>query len=48
MDESADELALASEILEKNETVDAKILDAATAALKDNAAIMAQAALVVE
>jgi hypothetical protein len=46
MDESADELAMASEALEKNAS--ARVVEAATAALQDNAVIMAQAAIVVD
>ena len=48
MDESADELALASEAVEKAASVDEKLLNAVGQALSDNEAIMAQAALAVE
>jgi hypothetical protein len=48
MDESADELALASEAVEKSANVDGKLLEAIGQALKDNETIMAQAALLVD
>ena len=47
LDESADELALASEALEKS-AVDEKLLEAIGQALRDNETIMAQASLVVD